>query len=100
MCHKDGIPEFDELLPYARFQEDVSGVRFNGGSLRVAILPDIYGLTDFYKGYASFVARIGADVYLTNPWQPFGDLPRLRAQLRWQRQSEVEMSDPVIHAPG
>lgn len=90
MCHKDGIAYFGELLEQREFHDEVSGLRFRGGNSKLAILPDIYGLTDFYKGYASFVAAKGADVFLTNPWQPFGELPEPTREAAYERRAKLK----------
>jgi len=76
MCHTQSIGHFGEMQEYREFSNAVDGLLFSGSddSNRVAVLPDIYGLTDFYKGYASYLSSFGARTYLTNPWSAFGEL--------------------------
>ena len=92
MCHTSKIEYFGELLDYHEFSSDVDGLVFEGDEAgkRVAVLPDIYGTTDFYKGYASYVARFGARTYLTNPWSEFGDLPEPTREAAYERRHKLK----------
>ena len=92
MCHANKIEYFGELLDYHEFSSDVDGLVFEGDEAgkRVAVLPDIYGTTDFYKGYASYVARFGARTYLTNPWSEFGDLPEPTREAAYERRHKLK----------
>lgn len=87
MCHTVKIRYFGETGTFTGFSEEVDGLLFDQDdpSLTVAILPDIYGLTDFYKGYASYLSRSGARVYLTNPWSEFGELPEPTREAAYER---------------
>jgi carboxymethylenebutenolidase len=92
MCHTTKIEYFGELLDCSEFSGDVDGVVFDGNEAgkRVAVLPDIYGMTDFYKGYASYVAGFGARTYLTNPWSEFGDLPEVTREAAYERRQKLK----------
>jgi carboxymethylenebutenolidase len=92
MCHTDRIEYFGELLAHQPFSAQVDGLQYEGNdnARRVAILPDIYGLTDFYKGYASFIASQGSHTYLTNPWAPFGDLPEMTREAAYERRRKLK----------
>ena len=57
--------------------------------IRIALLPDIYGVTPFYRGLASFLSGHGATVYLVNPWQPFGELPEMTREAAWARRHHI-----------
>ncbi len=59
---------------------------FSGAAARrIAVLPDIYGVTPFYRGLSSFLSDKGANVYLVNPWEPYGDLPEMTRDAAWTR---------------
>ena len=91
MCHMEKIEYFGEPLDCSEFSGDVDGLVFEGNEAgkRVAVLPDIYGMTDFYKGYASYVAGFGARTYLTNPWSEFGDLPEPTREAAYERRLKL-----------
>lgn len=91
MCHKDRVGFFGQLLKYTEFSEEVDGLCFpnKNADIRVAVLPDIYGLTDFYKGYASYLTDFGAQVYLVNPWSEFGELPELTRDAAYDRRHKL-----------
>ena len=92
MCHEDGVSFFGKLLKHEEFSEEVDGICFphDSASQRVAVLPDIYGLTDFYKGYASYLADFGAQVYLINPWSSFGEPDELTREEAYQRRHKLK----------
>lgn len=91
MCHTDKIRFFGETGAYSKFSEEVDGLLFDctEPARIVAVLPDIYGLTDFYKGYASFLSNAGARVYLTNPWSEFGELPEPTREAAYARRQKL-----------
>lgn len=91
MCHTDRIEYFGEPLDYSPFSGDVHGLIFDAGNSarRIAVLPDIYGLTNFYKGYASYIAGFGARIYLVNPWSPFGDLAEPTREAAYERRHNL-----------
>ena len=87
MCHTQLIEYFGEMQAYREFSNAVDGLLFagNDSGMRVAVLPDIYGLTDFYKSYASYLAGFGAITYLTNPWSAFGELAEPTREAAYER---------------
>lgn len=89
MCHPEGIARFGPMRECEAFHADISGLHFPGDGATVAVMPDIYGLTDFYKGYASYLASQGADVYLTNPWHKFGELPEETREAAYERRHKL-----------
>lgn len=91
MCHTQMIDYFGETSDHREFSNAVDGLVFagNDSGIRVAILPDIYGLTDFYKGYASYVSGFGARTYLTNPWSAFGELPEATREAAYERRQNL-----------
>jgi carboxymethylenebutenolidase len=99
MCHTKKIDYFGELLDCHEFSGDVDGLVFEGNEVdkRVAVLPDIYGMTDFYKGYASYVAGFGARTYLTNPWSEFGELPAATREAAYERRHKLKDREHCNH---
>jgi len=87
MCHTQLIAYFGETRQHREFSNTVDGLLFSGDDPgnRVAVLPDIYGLTDFYKGYASYLSGFGAATYLTNPWSAFGELAEPTREAAYER---------------
>lgn len=53
------------------------------------MLPDIYGVTPFYRGLASYLSDRGATVFLVNPWRPFGTLPEMTREAAWERRHHI-----------
>ena len=99
MCHTSKIEIFGGLLDAREFAGDVDGLVFEGGETgkRIAILPDIYGLTDFYKGYASYVAGFGARTYLTDPWSAFGELAEPTREAAYERRHKLKDREHCDH---
>lgn len=98
MCHTQKIEFFGDLMENESFSGGVDGVFFGQEGRRIAILPDIYGLTDFYIGYASYLAKQGASVWLLNPWSGLGDdsnLSRDEAYVRRAKLKDNEYCDRV-----
>lgn len=92
MCHTKKIDYFGDSLEGSEFQGDVDGLVYGNEETaqRIAVLPDIYGLTDFYKGFASYVAGFGARTYLTNPWSEFGELPEPTREAAYERRHKIK----------
>jgi carboxymethylenebutenolidase len=95
MCHTDKIDYFGDSLTAEPFAAEVAGLRYGTSDFgkRVAVLPDIYGLTDFYKGYASYIANQGAQTWLVNPWAPYGDPPELTREAAYERRHKLRDSE-------
>lgn len=91
MCHKDRINFFGEPGDCAEFSGSIDGLVFPGidSTKRIAVFPDIYGLTDFYRGYAAYVAGFGARIYLVNPWSPFGELAEVTREAAYERRHKL-----------
>lgn len=91
MCHTKKIEYFGDFREPVAFSAEVDGLLFDrsDADITVAVLPDIYGLTDFYKGYASYLAGQGAKVFLTNPWSQFGDLPDPTREAAYERRHKL-----------
>lgn len=91
MCHTKKIEYFGDAISPEPFEDGVEGLRYQGAdaSRNIAVLPDIYGLTDFYKGYASYIASQGASTFLVNPWAPFGELPEMTREAAYERRQKL-----------
>lgn len=92
VCHTRKIDYFGETATGIEHPGHVDSLFFagKGTGRRIAVLPDIYGLTDFYKGYASFVARLGAETFLTNPWSAFGELDEPTREAAYERRRKLK----------
>jgi len=92
MCHKDKIRFFGDPGQGEDFSGVLDGIAFGAASdgRKIAMLPDIYGLTDFYKGYASYVAGFGAQVFLNNPWSKFGELAEPTRDAAYERRHKLK----------
>jgi carboxymethylenebutenolidase len=99
MCHTEKIEFFGELREARPFHEQVQGLRYGPADehRRVAVLPDIYGLTDFYKGYASYLCSQGAETFLVNPWAPFGELPEMTREAAYERRHKLADREHCDH---
>lgn len=90
MCHGLAISAFPEPMPATAFESQVSGFVFGeGGGKRVAILPDIYGCNDFYRGLATHLARRGAQVYLVDTFAGLGELEEVTRERAFARRNRV-----------
>ena len=90
MCHSDRIEYFGELKEHSEFSHIVDGLHFQESGRKITILPDIYGLTDFYIGYASYLCRQGADVYLANPWSGLGGTSTMSREDTYVRRAKLK----------
>jgi carboxymethylenebutenolidase len=91
MCHTNKISLFGNAIAPEPLDDGVEGLQYQGADAtrRIAVLPDIYGLTDFYKGYASYVASQGTTSFLINPWAPFGELPEMTRDAAYERRHKL-----------
>ena len=91
MCHIRKLSLCPDEQQVSEYTGVVSALRYAsaGGSRRIALLPDIYGVTPFYKGLASLLSDRGAVVYLVDPWQPFGELPEMTREAAWARRHHL-----------
>ena len=94
MCHVDAS-EFFGIEPASRgYDGAVSAVVYGDANAdrRIAVLPDIYGLTPFYRAYAGYLSKRLAEVYLVNPWQPFGNLKEPTREAAYERRHNLRDS--------
>lgn len=91
MCHHKNIEFFGVTGQGAQLAAEIDCLFYanENATKSVAVLPDIYGLTDFYKGYASYLSQAGANVYLTNPWSEFGELEEMSREAAYERRHKL-----------
>jgi len=91
MCHTQKVEYFGDLRDCTAFSGHIDGLVFadSAPGRRIAVFPDIYGLTDFYKGYASYISGFGAHTFLTNPWSAFGELAAPTREAAYERRHKL-----------
>lgn len=91
MCHIREPAFFGTVKPASAYAGAVSALRYGdaGAAEKIALLPDIYGVTPFYRGLASFLSEHRECVYLVNPWAPFGELPAPTREAAWARRRKI-----------
>lgn len=91
MCHIRKLSLCPDEQRASEYTGSVSALSFKnaGGHRRIALLPDIYGVTPFYQGLASLLSDRGALVHLVDPWQPFGELPEMTREAAWARRHHL-----------
>lgn len=90
MCHTERIEFFGNVSEFTDFSDVVDGITFDGAGRNIAIFPDIFGLTDFYKGYASYLADQGATVHIVNIWSGLGGEPTLSREEAYARKHKLK----------
>lgn len=91
MCHAEGSVFFGFPTDAGKIDSNVFALTYGSQEAvrKIAVLPDIYGLTPFYQAFASWIAARGAEVYLVNPWQPFGELPESTREAAFDRRHKL-----------
>ncbi|CAH7065167.1 dienelactone hydrolase family protein [Vibrio splendidus] len=91
MCHGQANKYFPEEDVRGEFNNGLEGLLFGDENTqkRIAILPDIYGVSPFYKGFSTFVASKGARVFLVNTFADFGELPEVTREAAFARRDKV-----------
>jgi len=91
MCHGAAVRAFPPVAAGTPFEGDVSGFAWGpeSGARRIAILPDIYGCTPFYRGLAAHFAEKGARALLVDTFAEFGDLPEHTRDAAFARRNKV-----------
>jgi carboxymethylenebutenolidase len=91
MCHGAPVQAFPKpIAPESITVGDVLAYRFqNEGGKAVALLPDIYGCNEFYRGLATWLYERGADVYLVDPFAGLGELPEVTREAAFARRGKV-----------
>ncbi len=91
MCHINQLSLLADDLAPSPYPGAVSALRYGGeaASRRIALLPDIFGVTPSCKGLACFLSHRGARVYLVNPWEPFGELAEPTREAAWERRHRI-----------
>ncbi|WOE75349.1 dienelactone hydrolase family protein [Alterisphingorhabdus coralli] len=90
MCHGAPINAFPQPSASTEFKDAVEGYHFaNPDGRKVALLPDIYGCNDFYRGLATLLQQSGADVFLVDTFAGLGDLPENTREAAFARRNQV-----------
>lgn len=91
MCHGAAVRAFPEPTTPSIFTDTgVVGYRFAAeAGKKIAILPDIYGCNDFYRGLATLLQNSGADVWLVDTFAGLGDLPEITREAAFARRNKV-----------
>lgn len=91
MCHGNKMrcfPEPDSIRPFTG--DGLHGFLIGEGDRPgLVILPDIYGCTPFYQGFAAHFAARGLTVLLLNPFHEFGALSEMTREAAFNRRHKV-----------
>nr|ADQ90214.1 putative dienelactone hydrolase [Stutzerimonas stutzeri] len=93
MCHIEQCGSFPSGDDGALFHDgEISGYRFGDGAAdrRIAILPDIYGCTSFYRGFAAHLAARGAVVDLIRTFEDLGELAEHTREAAFKRRHRLK----------
>lgn len=91
MCHGDPLDALPAPEAGLLFEAEIAGLAFGprDATTRIALLPDIYGTTPFYRQIATRYAAHGARVFLVNPFHAFGALPEATREAGFARRMKV-----------
>lgn len=91
MCHGAASAHFPDPEIGGEFSAELVGLSFGAeaASIRVALIPDIYGANAFYQGLATHLANKGARVFLINPFADLGDLPEVTREAAFARRHKL-----------
>lgn len=94
MCHIHASPSFGAEPDARHYAGAVASLVYGDANAKrkIAVLPDIYGLTPFYRAFAGYLSGRDAEVYLVNPWQPFGELPEATREAAYERRHKLRDS--------
>lgn len=95
MCHGKAVSAFPTPTNPDTFDNGVTGYHWVNpvAGSKIAILPDIYGCSPFYRGLATRFAQKGADVFLVDTFAGFGDLPEMTREAAFARRGKVADKD-------
>ncbi len=91
MCHGEPSPSFPAPVVDGEFSHEVDGLTFGSetASIRIAVIPDIYGLNQFYQGFCTHLASKGSRVFLVNPFAGLGGLSEMTREAAFARRMKV-----------
>ncbi len=97
MCHGEPSPSFPDPLVAGDISAEVEALVFGADSAprRIAVIPDIYGLNQFYRGLCTHLASKGSRVFLVNPFAGLGGLPEATREAAFARRARVRDKDFV-----
>lgn len=91
MCHGQSVSLFPEPGTPAAVGGEAAALAYGdpGAATRLAILPDVFGCTPFYRGLAAYLAGKGARVFLMNPFADLGELSEPTLDAAFARRSRL-----------
>ena len=93
MCHSDAPSLFPRTTHAEKSEGAITAYRYRGTTPigpRLAVVPDIYGCNDFYRGYAAYLAARGAsEVFLIDPFAEWGHLAKPSREAAFERRHKV-----------
>lgn len=91
MCHGEPSPYFPEPIVDGEFSAEVEGLAFGSETAltRIAVIPDIYGLNQFYRGFCTHLASKGGRVFLVDPFANLGGLREITREAAFARRMKV-----------
>ncbi|MEQ8691420.1 MAG: hypothetical protein RIC89_11360, partial [Pseudomonadales bacterium] len=97
MCHGAASAYFPSPELEGMISAELEALVFGTeeASRTIALLPDIYGPNAFYQGLATHLARLGARVYLLNPFADLGELSEVTREAAFARRNRVRDKDTV-----
>lgn len=97
MCHGEPSESFPTPEVTGEIHAEVAALTFGRESAekRIAILPDIYGLNQFYRGLSTYLSGKACQVFLVNPFDGLDPLPKVTRDAAFARRSNVADRDFV-----
>lgn len=91
MCHGAPVSAFPPPTYGELVEGDVNAYAYGDGEAarRIAVLPDIYGCTPFYRGLCRHLEKQGAYVALVDPFHMFGPLSENTREAAFERRHRV-----------
>ena len=91
MCHPDSSRFFSPAPKPRLLEREVAALCFGDEreTRKIAILPDIYGDTPFYRQLSAYFAGGGAQVCFVNPWHSHGELPEPPRAAAYERRHKL-----------
>lgn len=100
MCHTQAPLSLPPAAQAERITEsDITAYRFGPTNARkvIALIPDIYGATPFYRGLATWYASAGAEVFLLDPFAAIGELHEVTREAAFARRAKLR-DKPYVDA--
>ncbi|QLC25071.1 dienelactone hydrolase family protein [Parasphingopyxis algicola] len=91
MCHGAACAYFPPIAASTPIKGAVMahGYGDDAASRRVAVLPDIYGCNPFYRGFATYLAKMDMRTFLVDPFDGLGELPEISREAAFERRHKL-----------